>query len=82
MRVLLPLLILGCVVLFVMAVVAPARARRAQRKVAKPMRKAERKTDRNAGKLGDFLRASTKFARKALEKSTDAGRWVRAKLTG
>lgn len=80
MRLLLPLLVIVCLVVFVVGLVSPRRGRRAQNAVAKPLRKAEGKGDRNAGRLGDFFRATTRLGRRAVEKSGRAGRWVHDKV--
>ena len=70
-----------CVVLFVAGVFRPGRSRRMQDGVARASLKAEDKSDRTAGPLGDATESSLRAARKTADKSAEAGRETHDKLT-
>ena len=80
MRILIPLLLLTAGVLFVLGVVSPARSRRAQRGVERPWRHVERKSDRHAGRVGDWVSAMFSWTRRGMAKAAEAGRTLRKKL--
>jgi hypothetical protein len=69
-----------CAVLFVAGFVAPKRSRRLQKGMDRILRKGERKSDRSAGRLGDWTEASLEKVRRVGDKSAEAGRSVRKKL--
>jgi FtsZ-interacting cell division protein ZipA len=71
-----------CVVLFVAGVIAPRQSRRMQKGVTNVARKAERKSDRSAGRLGDATEEGIKKMRHAAEASARSGRRVRGRLEG
>ena len=78
------LIILGaliCIGLFVLGFVAPGRSRRVQAKFDRTVRRAERKSGENAGRVGDFTRKSLRQIRKAGDKSAEAGRKSRREVT-
>jgi hypothetical protein len=69
-----------CLVLFVVAVFAPARSRKMQNAVGRASRKGERKSDRRAGRFGDLTRSVLRVSRKAVDKSAEKGRDVHRKV--
>ena len=75
-------LLILCIVLFVLGVFSPERSRRAQRAVDDLSKKAEDKSDRNGGRLGDFTRDALETARGAADASARAGRRVNEKVAG
>jgi hypothetical protein len=72
--------LLFCVVLFIAGFVAPRRSRRFQRAIDRFLRRGERKSDRSAGRVGDWTEASLEKVRRIGDKSADAGRATRDKL--
>ena len=82
MRVLLVLALLAAVVLFFLGLFSPGRSRRAERRIKRPIRRAERKSDDQAGRLGDWTNATLGWVRRALGKSARAGRRVRDRIGG
>jgi gas vesicle protein len=79
---LLPLLVLGIIVAFFFALIAPRQARRAQERVSDKTKDAEDKLrSGNESSVADWTATSLEWSRKAGEKSVDAGTTVRDKLT-
>ncbi len=74
------LLVLFCFVLFIASFVAPRRSRGLQRLYDRVLRRAERKSDREAGRLGDLTEGSLRGVRRAGDRSTEGGRSLRRKL--
>ena len=72
--------IVFCLVLFVAGLVAPRRSRRLQKAMDRFLRKGERRSDRSAGRVGDWTETSLKKVRHAGDKSADAGRALRERL--
>jgi hypothetical protein len=81
MRVL-PLLILGTIVLFMAALIAPRKSRRLQRWTKRHLRRGERKGRRSAGFLGDWTAGSLSWGRRWVDKVMALGRKTRDKLPG
>jgi hypothetical protein len=80
----LKLLVLGlfaCVFLFLAGLIAPRRSKRIQAKLDRLLRRGERKSDRNAGKVGDLSRSSLKLVRRGSDKSAEQGRALRGKIS-
>jgi hypothetical protein len=78
------LILLGgliCVGLFILGLVAPRKSRRAQAKLDRTIRRGERRSGRNAGRVGDLTRKSLKKVRRAGDKSAEAGRKSRGAIT-
>lgn len=83
MKFLLPLLVVGIVVVFFFAVVAPRRARRTQEKISDKSKDTERQLrDGNESRIADLTATSLEWTRRAGEKSVDAGTTVRGKFEG
>jgi hypothetical protein len=76
------LALLCCVVLFLSGLIAPRRSRRLQARIDRFLRRGERKSGANAGRLGDLSRESLKLARHSGDKSAEAGRALRKKIPG
>jgi hypothetical protein len=74
--------LLFCAVLFVAGLVAPKRSRQLQRKIARFLRRGERKSGENAGKAGDLSRKTLKLVRRGSDESAEAGRGLREKMPG
>ncbi|HMA27146.1 MAG: DUF6411 family protein [Solirubrobacterales bacterium] len=72
-------LIVFCVVLMVLAFLAPRLSRYFQRAGDKPLQLGERGAGNAPGKLGDWLRKPFSKSRKAVSKSGSKGREGRAK---
>jgi hypothetical protein len=77
-----PLLILGTIVLFLAALIAPRRSKRLQRWIKQRMQKGERKANRNAGRLGDWTAKSLDWGQSWVDKVMRGGRKTRGKLPG
>jgi hypothetical protein len=71
--------IVFCVVLAVLAFLAPRLSRYFQRAGDKPLQLGERTAGHAPGKLGDWLRKPFSTSRKAVSKSGSKGRQGRAK---
>jgi hypothetical protein len=69
-----------CVVLLVLAFLAPRLSRYFQRAGDKPLQLGERTAGDAPGKLGDWLRKPFSKSRKAVSKSGSEGRRGRAKM--
>jgi uncharacterized membrane protein len=71
------------VVLFLAGLIAPRRSRRLQARVDRLARRGERKAGgSDAGRTRDLTRKSLKKVRKGSDKSAQAGRDVRKKISG
>jgi hypothetical protein len=81
MRVL-PLLILGTLILFLAALIAPRKSRRLQRWIKRRMQKGERKGHRNAGFVGDWTAKMLDLGQRWIDRVMAGGRKTRAKLPG
>lgn len=81
MRALLLVLVLAAVVVFVVGLVAPRGSRRLQKVFVWPLRKGERKGGRDGGRAGDLMMSLLRDARRTIQSSGDAGRWIRRKLS-
>ena len=79
MRILLVLILVVCIVLFFAGIFAPERSKRMQKWVATKLRKGERKSNENAGKLGDMTNWTLEKSRASTDKSAEAGRAVHDK---
>lgn len=71
----------ACAVLFATGALSPGKSRRLQNKVDDKSKKAERKGYENAGPLGDMSGKGLRKARKAADRSGEAGRAVHKKAT-
>jgi hypothetical protein len=71
--------IVFCIVLLVLAFLAPSLSRYFQRAGDKPLQLGERGAGNAPGKLGDWLRKPFSKSRKAVSKSGSKGREGRAK---
>jgi len=69
-----------CVVLLVLAFLAPRLSRHLQRAGDKPLQAGQRTAGHAPGKLGDWLRKPFSTSRKAVSKSGSEGRQGRAKM--
>ena len=74
------LIIVICVVMFTAGLVAPGKSRSFQQRFSRLLHRGERKSSRNAGRVGDASQKSLKLSRRAGEKSARAGRDARRKL--
>ncbi len=75
------ILLFVCIVLFVVGVFSPRRSRRMEQRVDDLSRKAEGKSDDNAGRAGDLTRDALEKARGAADVSARAGRRVNERIT-
>ena len=75
-------LLILCIVLFILGVFSPDRSRRAQRAVDDLSKKAEDRSDKSGGRLGDLTRDALETARGAADASARAGRRANQKMTG
>jgi len=73
-------LIVFCVILFVLAFLAPGLSRYFQRAGEKPLELGQRTGGKAPGKLGKWLRKPFSTGEKAVEKSGAEGRKARAKV--
>jgi hypothetical protein len=78
----LPLLILGTVILFLAALVAPRKSKRLQRWIKLRLRQGQRKGDRKAGALGNWTAKSLEFGQRWVDRVMSGGRKTRGKLPG
>jgi hypothetical protein len=69
-----------CVLLFILAFLAPRLSRYFQRAGEKPLELGQRAGGKAPGKLGKWLRKPFSTGEKAVEKSGSEGRKARAKL--
>jgi hypothetical protein len=69
-----------CVLLFVVALIAPRVSRHLERGGDKPLRAAQGTSSKAPGPLGRFLQKPFGESRKAVHKSGSAGRRTRSKL--
>jgi hypothetical protein len=69
-----------CLVLLVLAFLAPRLSRYFQRAGEKPLEKGQSAAGKAPGKLGDWLRKPFSKSRKAVSKSGSEGRRGRAKM--
>lgn len=82
MKFLFPVLVIGLVLWFFFAVIAPARARKSQRKVADKSKEAEAELrDGNDSLLADWTANSLGWTRKAGDKAVEGGSALRDKLS-
>jgi hypothetical protein len=79
--ILLVVVAVACAVLFATGALSPRRSRHLQKKVDDKSKKAERKGYENAGPLGDMSGKGFRKARKAADRSGEAGRTVHEKAT-
>ena len=73
-------IIVFCVILFVLAFLAPRLSRYFQRAGEKPLELGQRAAGEAPGKLGKWLRKPFSTGEKAVEKSGAEGRKARAKV--
>ena len=82
MRLLLPVIAIGIVILCATLVLEALRGRREPEEAMKDsFRKLERQSDENAGRVGDWTKRFVAWVRRTCEKSAASGRAVRRKLT-
>ena len=85
MRLLLPIIALGililCLTLFFEGLAGKRRGREAERNMELTFRKYERKSGENGGRMGDWTRRFLGWVRRLGKKSADAGRTLRTKVT-
>jgi len=77
---LLPILILGTIVMFLAGVIAPRRSKRLEAWVDKRLRKGRRKSERNAGRIGDLTAKSLAYGQRLADGAVKYGRRVRTWL--
>jgi hypothetical protein len=77
-----PLLILGTIVLFLAALIAPRKSKRLQRWIKGRLQTGKRKSGRNAGRLGDWTAKSLDWGQRWVDKVMRGGRKTRGKLPG
>jgi hypothetical protein len=73
-------LIVFCVLVFIVAFLAPRFSRRFQRTGEKPLEVGQRAGGKAPGKLGKWLRKPFSTGKQAIEKSGSEGRKARAKV--
>ena len=85
MRLLLPIIALGvlilCLTLFFEGLVGKRRGRDTERNMEFTLGKYERKSGENGGRLGDWTSRFLGWVRRVGKKSADAGRTLRTKVT-
>ena len=77
MRVLLPLVVLTLIGLFVTGAVAPRKSRRVERWIDDRLERAEDKSARRAGRVGDWAAKMLDLSRRAGDKALELGRRLR-----
>jgi gas vesicle protein len=78
----LPILILGTIVLFLAALIAPRRSKRLQRWIKDRLQKGKRKVNRKAGVIGDWTAKSLDWSQNWVDTVMSGGRKTRDKLPG
>ena len=78
----LPLLILGTIVLFLAALIAPRKSKRLERWIKNRLDIGKRKSNRKAGFLGDWTAKSLDWSQRWVDSVMRGGRKTRAKLPG
>ncbi len=73
-------IVVFCIVLFLVAILAPRTSRHLERGGDKPLGVGQRAAGKAPGKLGRWLQKPFGSSRKAVRKSGSAGRRTRAKL--
>jgi hypothetical protein len=81
-RLLLPLLLIGLVLLFVAGVVAPRKSKRLQGWVDERLESGQQKGERSAGRVGNWTAQMLSFAQRAADRTSQAGRRLRDRLPG
>jgi hypothetical protein len=81
-RLLLLLIVVFCIVLFFAGLIAPRRSKRLQGWYDRVLRRGERESGENAGRLGDVTEKSLRKGRRAGDRSAEAGRKLHQKLPG
>jgi hypothetical protein len=85
MRLLLPIIALGililCLTLFFEGLVGKRRGREAEENMEATFRKLERKSGQNGGRLGDWTRRFLAWVRRLGHRSAAGGRAARDKIT-
>ena len=82
MRLLVPLVLLSLVVLFVISVVAPRKSKRLQGWIDERLERGQEKGDRSAGRIGNWTAKTLDFTQRAADKTSQAGRRLRNRLSG
>ena len=85
MRLLLPLIAIGivilCLTLFFEGAVGAGKGHAAERRMKRTFRRYERKGDDNAGRFGDWTKRFLAWVRRLGQRCAAAGRSVRRKVT-
>jgi hypothetical protein len=76
------LVVVFCVVLFFAGLIAPRRSKRLQAWYDRVLRRGERKSAENAGKVGDLTGKGLRRGRRAGDRSAETGRKLHQKLPG
>ncbi len=77
MRILLPVAVVTLIGLFMTGVVAPRKSRRVEFWIDERLERAEDKSFRRAGRIGDWIAKFLDFSRRAGDKALELGRRVR-----
>ena len=85
MRLLLPVIALGvlilCITLFFEGAVGSGQGHDAERRMRRTFRRYERKSDDNAGRFGDWTKRFLAWVRRLGQRSAAGGRAIRRKIT-
>ena len=74
---LLPILILGTVGLFFAGLIAPRRSKRLEAWIDNRLKRTRRKSERNAGRIGDWTARSLWYGQRLADGALEFGRRVR-----
>ncbi len=81
MRFLLPLFLLSLVLLLVIGVVAPRKSKRLQSWIDERLKRGQEKSDRSAGRIGNWTAKTLAFTQRATDSTSQAGRKIRDRLS-
>ena len=74
------LVVIAMIVLFFAGLIAPRRSKRLERWIDSRLREGRRKSNRNAGRIGDWTAKSLAWGQRLADGALAAGRRVRSKL--
>ncbi len=80
MRLLVPLVLVGLVLLFVTSVVAPRKSKRLQGWIDERLERAQHKGERSAGRVGNWTAQMLDLGQRAADRTSRAGRRLRDRL--
>ena len=81
MRLLLPLFLLSLVLLLVIGVVAPRKSKQLQGWIDERLERGQEKSGRSAGRVGNWTAQTLDFTQRATDRTSQAGRKLRDRLS-